>query len=297
MVRRAQRSTSTRAELSRQPRFSEISPDAGVLDEDAFADLLGEDPDEALGLLASMTSATDRGLRELARVLAGRLMIDVARRGPAARRRVGRVATTRWSLTGGDVDVDGSLDALVTAASSRAAVEVDELRQRNWVRPSTAICLLVDRSGSTTGRPLATNAVTAAAVAWRNPHDFSVVSFARQPIVVKAQGVHRPVAAVVDAVLALRGFGTTDLAAALDAGRRQLERSRAGRKITVLLSDCRATEPGDAVAAAAAIDELVVVAPASDHDDARAFADRTGAPLATVAGPTEVPTALAALLR
>jgi hypothetical protein len=283
--------------LARQPQFSEISPDTGSLDEEALADLLRDDPDEALGLLASMTAATDRGLRALARALAGRLMLDVARSGPAGSRRVGRVATTKWHLTGGDLDVDASLDALVTATSARSVVDIDELRQRNWVRPSTAICLLVDRSGSTTGRPLATNAIAAAAVAWRNPDDFSVISFARRPIVVKPQGVHRPAEDIVDAVLALRGFGTTDLAAAIAAARRQLERSHAGRKITVLLSDCRATEGGDAVAAAEALDELVVIAPTGDDDDARTFAERTGARLATVDGPTGVPAALAALLQ
>ena len=282
--------------MSRLPQFSEISPDTGSLDEEALADLFRDDPDEALGLLASMTGATDRGLRELARALAGRLMLDVARSGPAGSRRIGRVATTRWRPTGGDLDVDASLDALVTATSARSAVDIDELRQRNWMRPATAICLLVDRSGSTTGRPLATNAIAAAAVAWRNPDDFSVVSFARQPIVVKPQGVHRSVEDIVDAVLALRGFGTTDLATAIDAARRQLERSHAGRRITVLLSDCRSTEGGDAVAAAGALDELVVVAPAGDADDARSFAERTGARLATVDGPTDVPAALAALL-
>jgi Mg-chelatase subunit ChlD len=286
----------TRAELSRQPQFSEISPELGSLDEDALEELLRDDPDEALGLLASMTSATDRKLRELSRALAGRLMLDVARRGPGVSRRVGRIVTTRWRPTGGDIDVDGSVDTLVEAAAMRAAIDVDGLRQRNWSRPATAICLLVDRSGSTTGQPLATNAVAAAAVAWRNPDDFSVVSFARQAIVVKAQGVHRPVVDIVEAVLALRGFGTTDLAAAIDAARRQLERSHAARKITVLLSDCRATEPGDAAGTAGALDELVVIAPAADADEARAFSGRTGARLATVGGPSDVPGAIAELL-
>ena len=68
-------------------------------------------------------------------------------------------------------------------------------------------------------------------------------------------------------VLALRGHGTTDLAGALGAARLQLARSSAGRKVTILLSDCRATEPGDVVAAAAALDELAIVAP--DGDAAR----------------------------
>jgi len=286
----------SRAELSRQPQFSEISPDAGSLDEDALADLMRDDPDEALGLLASMTSAMDRRLRELARSLAGRLMLELARSGPAPSRRIGRMTTTPWRDADGDIDLDGSMDALVAASASRTAVDVDELRQRNWVRPTTAMCLLVDRSGSMTGRPLATNAVAAAAVAWRNPHDFSVISFARQSIVVKPQGVHRSVDQVVDAVLALRGYGTTDLAGALDAARRQLDRSHAGRKITVLLSDCRATESGDPAAAAAGLDELVIVAPDGDDADARDLADRTGARITTVTGPSDIPAALARVL-
>ena len=53
------------------------------LDEAAFDDAMAEDADEAMALLADMTRATDAGLRELARRLAGRLVLDVARRGPA----------------------------------------------------------------------------------------------------------------------------------------------------------------------------------------------------------------------
>ena len=73
-------------------------------------------------------------------------------------------------------------------------------------------------------------------------------------------------------MLALRGHGTTDLAGALQAAGQQLARSSAGRKITVLLSDCRATEPGDVVAAAAALDELAIVAPEGDADAATELA-------------------------
>ncbi len=78
-------------------------------------------------------------------------------------------------------------------------------------------------------------------------------------------------------MLALRGHGTTDLAGALHAAGRQLARSGAGRKITVLLSDCRATEPGDVVAAASALDELAIVAPAGDAEEADALAAAVGA--------------------
>ena len=97
-------------------------------------------------------------------------------------------------------------------------------------------------------------------------------------------------------VLSLRGFGTTDLAAALLGAQQQLARSRAGRKITILLSDCRATVEGDPVAAAAGLDELVVIAPAGDDEEARAFASRVGARVTTVTGPSGVADAIADVL-
>jgi Mg-chelatase subunit ChlD len=165
------------------------------------------------------------------------------------------------------------------------------------VQPRTAIGLLDDRSGSMSGRPLATGAVAAAAVAFRAPDDFSVVSFARDSVVVKGQDAIAPTATVVDGVLALRGHGTTDLAGALRAAGVQLGRSSAGRKLTVLLSDCRATEPGDATAAAAALDELAIIAPAGDDAAATELAHATGASLTTAAGPTEIADALARVLQ
>ncbi|MBA3289546.1 MAG: hypothetical protein H0U21_16290, partial [Acidimicrobiia bacterium] len=55
-----------------------MSPEAGTLEEDAFDDLLDDDPDGALALLADMSRATDPRLRALARQLAARVMVDVA---------------------------------------------------------------------------------------------------------------------------------------------------------------------------------------------------------------------------
>ena len=91
-------------------------------------------------------------------------------------------------------------------------------------------------------------------------------------------------------------LGTTDLAAALMSARDQLSRSSARRKIAVLLSDCRATVDGDPVAAAAGIDELVIVAPESDSAEAEELARATGARITTVAGPSDAGAALARVL-
>jgi Mg-chelatase subunit ChlD len=101
---------------------------------------------------------------------------------------------------------------------------------------------------------------------------------------------------VINDVLTLRGYGTTDLAGALIAAQQQLTRSRAGRRIAILLSDCRATVDGDAIAAAAGIDELVVIAPAEDHEEATAFALKVGAVISLVNGPSEIPEVLAQAL-
>ena len=47
----------------------------------------------------------------------------------------------------------------------------------------------------------------------------------------------------------------------------------------MLLSDARATKGGDPVAEAAALDELVVLCPAGDSDEAEDLADDLGRPL------------------
>jgi len=273
-----------------------VSPEVGEIDESAVERAMGEDPDEMLAMLADLTGATDPKLRELARRLAGRLFLDVAKRGPSRPRGTGRLATQKYRPDGGDLDVDASLDAVIAARVAGQAIDPDDLRIRSWSTPGTAICLLVDRSGSMGGKPLATNAVAASAVAWRAPDDYSVMSFGKEVVAAKSQDVAKSNESVIDAVLALRGFGTTDVAGALMSARDQLARSTASRKITVLLSDCRATVDGDAVAAAAGLDELVIIAPASDSDEAESLARMTGARWTTVDGPSDAAAAITRVL-
>ena len=146
------------------------------------------------------------------------------------------------------------------------------------------------------GHRLATAAVAAAAMAWRAPADWSVLAFGERTLAVKSQERRRAPGEVVDDVLRLRGHGTTDLAGALRAAADQLSRSTAKRRIVVLLSDCRATAGADAVPVARRLDELAVLAPADDADDAREFAASVGAKLTTISGPADVPTALSRVL-
>lgn len=266
-----------------------------MVDEDALGRAVQEDPDSVMALLADMTRATDEALRAAARRLAGRLLLERARGGLARRqgsRRLRPVPADR----GGDLDVDASLETLVEARAEARPAALDELVARDWGRPGMALVVVVDRSGSMAGGRLAVAALVAAACALRAPDDHAVVAFAREVEVLRHVDGHTGAGAVVEAVLGLRGHGETSLAAALQEAGRQLARSRADRKVVLLLSDCRASEGQDALAAARALPELAVLAPADDAEQAEELARGCGARWAPVHGPSEVPGLLDVLL-
>jgi len=290
------RQTVSRRMLGRHRRFEQVSPQVGVLDQEAFDDAMAEDSDETLALLADLTGATDQHLRELARRLAGRLVVDLARSGEVRRRGVGRMRTEKFDEGGGDLDIDASLEPLQLARARGVAPDLNELRVRVWTRPASALCLVVDRSGSMGGDRLSAAAVAAAAVAWRAPDDYSVLAFSDHVVVIKAQDVWRGPEEVVDDLLTLRGHGTTDLSLALRVARSQLTRSNAARRLVILLSDCRPTAGGDPVGAARAVDELLVIAPAGDSDEGKALACAAGGRCAALDGPFGIPAVFAQLL-
>ncbi|MDQ3738236.1 MAG: VWA domain-containing protein [Actinomycetota bacterium] len=294
-VAAGRRRTLSRRHLERLSGFERLSPQVGALDEEAFEDLMADDPDAALALVAEASRATDPRLRQLARRLAARVMVDVARQGRHRSAGVGTMTTNRYEPDAGDIDLDASVDAL-TRHRAGAGLDVDGLRVRGWSRPTTALCLLVDHSGSMAGRPLAAAAVGAAAVAARAPAHYAVASFSSAVLVLKPMHERTPAELVIDDLLALRSCGVTDVAEALNESGRQLSGAPAARRVTVLFSDCRATAPGDVVAAARDLDELVIVAPEHDDIEAGALAGAVGARLATVGGPSDVPGALDTLL-
>ncbi len=258
--------------------------------------MVEEDPDHALAMLAAMRSATDLKLAALAARLAGQIVLDVARTGPVQARGVAKLATSPADRVQGDLDLDASIDALVTARGTDSPLDAADLRIRHWTKPATAVALVIDRSGSMSGRRLATAAVAAAACAHRAPIDWSVIAFADRVIAIKSQGDSRSPNEVVDDLLRLRGQGTTDLAAALRAAAGQLDRSRAKRRVTILMSDCRATSGAAALPIARQLDELCILAPADDAEDAMDFARNSGARVATVEAPTDIPAALQNIL-
>lgn len=75
-----------------------------------------------------------------------------------------------------------------------------------------------------------------------------------------------------------------------------LERARAGRRVVILLSDCRSTDDDDTLEVARTLPELIILAPADDHEQAAQLADLAGARWAALADPLDAAAALDYLL-
>ena len=242
-----------------------------------------------------MTHATDERLRDVVRRLAPRLILDQTRRGLPTGRGVSRTRAVP-AHRGGDLELDRSMDAIVAARAEARLPGLDEMTAVQWARPDLAICLVIDHSGSMNGTRLTTAAVTGAACLTFAPQEHAVLAFAAATRTLRSLSDTTGPTSTVERILALRGHGTTGLAGALRAAHAQLAGSRARRRVTLLLSDCRATDEVDATPAARALDSLVVLAPADDDDEARRLAREAGARVAGIGSVLDVPPTLNRLL-
>lgn len=286
------RRTSSRAELAaRHADFAAVSPGVGSLDSAAFDRLLAADPDAAAGLLADLAHATDRQLRLAARRLAGRLFVRLAAAGPGHVPSARRLAHSRRAE--GDVDLDRTLERW----PGHGPASDGDLVTRAWQARRRAVCLLIDASGSMSGRALAIAAVAAAGVVvgGEGRLDPAVVAFAGEVTVLAPRGVPRPPEDLVGALLTLRGHGVTDLAAGLRAAAAQLSGAPESERATVLLSDCLRTAGDDPARALAGTGRLHVLCPlptAQSQEAATSLARRGSGASHPVRKLADVPAAL-----
>ena len=293
--------TQSRQQLAQQhPMFTDVSPEVGELSAEAFDAAVAEDPEAAAAMLADLAVATDVELRAAARRLAGRVFLRLGRVGPAKSRGTRRLGPSRGLE--GDLDLDRTLDAWTPTTSRRPGA--DDIVTRAWTAHRRAVCLVVDISGSMQGLAVALAAVAAAGVivaneTGREKLQPSVLTFSAGVRVLQAQGVRRPPEDLLSDLVALRGHGTTDLAAGLREAATQLASAVADERMVVLLSDCLHTAGDDPAEALAGIDRLHVLVPLGGVEAeaaAGALAARGGGRAQTVLRLAEVGPALTRVL-
>ncbi len=286
--------TTGRRELSRHARFAEISPEVGVLDERAMSRALADDP-TAFELLVAMTTATDENLRAAAIRLSASIVLERARAGRPSMRGISRLRPVRGAADG-DLDIDASVEGVSAARTEARPVVPEDLTMVQWAKAPTAFAVVVDRSGSMSGARLAAAATVAAACALRAPQEHAVLSFAGSVEVIRPLVSEIAPAVIAERLLRLRGHGVTRLATALKAAGEQLAQARARRRVVILLSDCRGTDEDDTLQVARALPELIILAPADDHEQAAQLAGLAGARWGQIAHPLDAAAALDRLL-
>jgi MoxR-like ATPase len=146
------RHTWSRAELAQYPSFLEISPEPGAFDAQAFARVVGDDPNKLLATLPRLLKAADRRLARAVRGIAARVALRHVRLAVGRGGSDGRRALARGAFTG-ELDID----AIVRVRAGIATA--DEFMFRIWQPPRIAFCLIVDTSGSMSGDRLGSAAL------------------------------------------------------------------------------------------------------------------------------------------
>ncbi|MDQ6837679.1 MAG: VWA domain-containing protein [Actinomycetota bacterium] len=298
--------TVSRTQLNRRhPDLEDVSPHVGELDIVALAERLDEDIDAALPLLIDLAQATDAELRAQVKAVAARLLVSAARhRSAGFLSGAARLVTDRGP--GVDLDVDTTFERLAESARfDPTRWHADDLRWRTWRRPSRAYVLVIDASGSVTGRPLATALISAAALAARLQagDELAVVAFWSRAVVLRHVRATDAPPTVLSRLLDLRGGDTTDLALGLRVGLGQAALSRAVRRDVIVLTDGMANEgddPRQVARTTGGSGTRVHTLAVSDHPDAidacLRLADVGGGRSAVLAAPAQAPTAMAKVL-
>jgi Mg-chelatase subunit ChlD len=285
----------TRNELKQFPLLQDLVAEPGQVDRGTFADVIDTDLEQLLDLMPHLAKAQDGVLRRVAREVAGRLVVRFAEAAGGAASGDGKWRSAPWT-PGAEVDLEAMLEELLIARAAGEPLDVEHLTARSWQRRHTAVCLVVDNSGSMGTSRLSAAAISTAALAMRAPLDFSVIAVADKALVLKTQGSTRPVDKVVDDLFGLRSYGWTNLALGLTAARLQLARSTAHRKMTIVLTDGQSNRGTDPAIEAARLDCVHVIVPGTPNDQVRAIAAAGRGRVVAFTGLKEAPRAISALL-
>ena len=128
-IAESRRRTSSRASSRRNPRFEQVSPEVGELDEAAFEEGLARIPTRRWP--ARRPRRRDRSTpARTGAPSGGATVLGPRPRGPSARRGVGKIVELPYHPDGGDLDLDASFGDH-RSRRRRRAINADRLRIRS----------------------------------------------------------------------------------------------------------------------------------------------------------------------
>jgi uncharacterized protein with von Willebrand factor type A (vWA) domain len=209
-------------------------------------------------------------VRFLARKIASRIIIKVARQISDTGYRSGNIKLKKGFNDANEIEIDPTLDNwLLEPESGILENIVSYVRQRE----KKAFSVMLDSSYSMRGMKVILAAITAASISQHFKRDFAVLSFNHKVSVLKAIDENTGPDGVLEKLFALELKGTTDINSVLKAGLEQLKKFR--RKTGLLLTDGAWNRGGDPLNLAARFDKLNVIGfPGSKKDKIQSLACR-----------------------
>jgi len=193
-----------------------------------------EEPGRLLPSLGT-DPATDPVVLRRAHQIAARLALPRPPRRVATRRGPGELMSRSWRGPADDIDLDGTMEAVLATPRPRD----EDIVVREFVRPRRALVLLVDVSGSMRGERLQTAAATVGALAREFARDsLAVLAFAADATWLCGLTDRPAPERLLDAMLRIPARGLTNLAFPLQVARDELAGSCLRDARVLLLSDC-----------------------------------------------------------
>ncbi len=227
--------------------------------------------DEDGALAATQTTERDPSIHADARRLAARLRLATPPHDQRRRSTFGRIAPIRGVGAVGDIDLDRTLEHLVSLDDARD----DDLVLRARRQRLRSVVLVVDVSGSMRGERLRMAAATVGAVVARlREEEVGVVAFWSDAAIVRRLTRRLDAVTLVDELAAIPARGLTNVAFGLQSAAQVLREARGERRV-LMISDCVHNAGPDPVSVARCmprLDVLVDVSGEHDLDVARSVA-------------------------
>ena len=228
---------------------------------------------EGLELFARTYDFLERGLRELAKKYALRIILRIASHAVGKARR-GPLCTEAFNWDSDDIDIDRTIEKMLEGYHYN--LDSEELMVYKRERRRRCYALIIDRSISMSGYKIILAALTGATLAYatRDLDDYCVLAFNTKVTFLKRLREHMDAETIVNRILGLEAYGYTDIASALKEAYMEL-RKGVSECVAVLITDGEWTAGDNPLKVAPLYKQLNVIAvPSKWRGFARAIAIR-----------------------